>query len=176
MIKKIYKYTLFVQALLLFASCQKPYAPAVTSSRTSILVVEGVINTGSDSTIFKLGRTVGLSGSKGTPELNASITIENDRSAGPVYYLNETGNGKYVSAGLNLDTTGKYRVRIKTSDGKEYLSDFVTPKFTPAIDSLGFTMKNDGLQIYVNTHDANNSTKYYRWDYEETWQFHAKYA
>lgn len=157
-------------------SCRKPYEPPAVHATGSYLVVEGVINTGSDSTVFKLSRTVDLSGNKGTPQLNASITVENDQSAGPVYYLNETGNGKYASAGLNLDTTHQYRVRIKTNDGKEYLSDFVTPKFTPVIDSVGYNIKSDGLQMYVNTHDANNNTKYYRWDYEETWQFHAKYA
>jgi hypothetical protein len=176
MIKKIYKYALIIQALLLFDSCKKPYAPPAITSGPNHLVVEGIINAGSDSTIFKLSRTVDLSGNKGTPELNASVAVENDQSTGPVYYLNEIGNGKYAFAGLNLDNSRKYRIRIKTNDGREYISDFVTPQFTPIIDSVGFNIKNDGLQIYVNTHDANNNTKYYRWDYEETWQFHAKYV
>ncbi|TWI93913.1 uncharacterized protein DUF4249, partial [Mucilaginibacter frigoritolerans] len=33
----------------------------------------------------------------------------------------------------------------------------------------------NGIQLYVNTHDPNNNTRYYLWDYKETWQFHAKY-
>lgn len=170
-----YIYLLLVSALLI-ARCKKPYAPPVVTSNSSYLVVEGVINTGSDSTIFKLSRTVDLSGNKGVPELNAGVTIENDQNAGLVYNLNEMGNGKYASVGLNIVATAKYRVRIKTNDGREYLSDFVTPEPTPVIDSVGFNVKGDNLQIYVNTHDPNNKTKYYRWDYEETWQFHAKYA
>jgi hypothetical protein len=40
---------------------------------------------------------------------------------------------------------------------------------------VGYTAKNTGLQIYVNTHDNTNSSRYYRWDFEETWQFHAKF-
>jgi hypothetical protein len=31
------------------------------------------------------------------------------------------------------------------------------------------------MQLYVNTHDPTNTTKYYRWDYNETWKFHALY-
>jgi hypothetical protein len=176
MIKNIYKYTLIAHALLLFGSCKKPYSPQIKTGASNVLVVEGVINTGSDSTIFKLSHTVDLSGNKGAPELNASVAIENDQGITPVSYLNETGNGKYASAGLNLDTTRKYRVRIKTKDGKEYLSDFVAARFTPPIDSIGFQIKNKDMQIYVNTHDPNNNTRYYRWEYEETWQFHTQYV
>jgi len=31
------------------------------------------------------------------------------------------------------------------------------------------------VKIYVNTHDDANATRYYRWDFTETWQFHSKY-
>ncbi|MBS1526754.1 MAG: DUF4249 domain-containing protein, partial [Bacteroidetes bacterium] len=66
--------------------------------------------------------------------------------------------------------------RIKTNDGKVYLSDFVSVKNSPAIDSIGFNAQGQGVQIYVNTHDDANATKYYRWEYQETWQFHSMYA
>ncbi|MDB5149313.1 MAG: hypothetical protein JWQ57_3333, partial [Mucilaginibacter sp.] len=42
-------------------------------------------------------------------------------------------------------------------------------------DSIGFTIKQGNLQIYVNTHDATSSTRYYRWSYEEAWRFHSKF-
>ena len=55
------------------------------------------------------------------------------------------------------------------------MSDFVDVKLTPPIDSVGYTVKGNNVNLYVNAHDPANKTRYYRWDYDETWQFHAKY-
>jgi len=155
--------------------CKKPYAPTIVSTDNHYLVVEGVINSGADSTFITLNRTVKLSDSVNhTAELGARVTVEGDQGA--VYPLVEMGSGVYASAGLNLDNSHKYHLHIITSDNKEYRSDDEAVKVTPPIDSVGFTVKSDGIQLYVNTHDPNNNTRYYRWDYQETWNFHAKYS
>lgn len=168
---------------LLFVSvlrCKKPYAPPVVSSAASYLVVEGSINSGSDSTFIKLGRTVKLSDKIGSmPELNAVLTIEGDQNAS--YPLIEKGHGYYACAGLNLDNTHKYRLDIKTANGKEYSSDFVSVLDSPPIDSVTFDVNGTpqtgpGMNIYVNTHDASNKVHYFRWDYQETWVFHSHYV
>jgi hypothetical protein len=159
--------------------CTKPYNPKVIVSANNYLVVEGTINTGTDSTMIKLSRTVNISASNSTnPVVDATVVIQNDQNQS--YSLNNLKNGYYTSPILNLDNTHKYRLSITTSDGKIYLSDYVTPIVSPPIDSIGFTgvsnkQQGSGLQIYVNTHDPNNNTHYYHWDYTETWQFHAKY-
>jgi len=161
-------------ALSEIVGCKKPYAPTITASNVSYLVVDGVINSGQDSTIIKLSHTVNISGNvNASPELNATVTVEDDQNA--THPLSDAGQGKYVSAALNLDTTHKYHLHIRTAEGKEYLSDYEAVKYTPPIDSIGFTIKNTGVQLYVNTHDANNSTRYYHWDYSETWKFNTKY-
>ncbi|WP_428328182.1 DUF4249 domain-containing protein [Mucilaginibacter sp.] len=158
---------------IIFAGCKKAYNPPAITAPNSYLVVEGVINT-NDSTIVKLSRTVNLSSKVTTnPVSNAVLTIESD--ANDTYSLNEIVTGKYAFGGFPLDNTHKYRLRIKTPDNQEYLSDFVAVKVTPPIDSVGFTTTGNGLQIYANTHDPKNSTRYYRFDYDETWQFHSKY-
>ena len=58
-----------------------------------------------------------------------------------------------------------------------YLSDYSQAKITPAIDSLGFSVNSasDGISLYANTHDDGKNTRYYRWEYEETWRFHVSY-
>jgi len=155
--------------------CRKPYMAPIQSVNHAYLVVEGTININGQTTI-KLSRSTSLS-SKTTinPLEGANVVIENSQNNS--YSLTETKSGTYVSDSLNLDPTLKYRLRIKTTGGGEYLSDFVTAKTTPPIDSIGFNINgvNNSLNIYANAHDPNNNTRYYRWDYTETWQFHAKY-
>src|SRR5258708_6372267 len=163
--------------LLLFAvsACKKPFNPTVISSPSHYLVVEGVINTGNDSTIIKLSRTVKLdSQTTVNPVLSASVVVESDQNNS--YPLTSNGNGGYISTGLNLPVSQKYRLKIVTGDGQQYLSDFVPVKQTPAIDSIGYVIKDGNVQLYVNSHDPANATRYYRWDFNETWMFHSKYG
>jgi hypothetical protein len=163
--------------LPLVIGCKKPYNPPVVASSGSYLVVEGVINSGSDSTTIKLSRTVNISSATtANPVLNAVLTIENDQNV--IFPLTETTNGNYVTAGLNLNTSHTYRLNIKTTDNKQYQSDFVPVIITPPIDSVGFnivTIPDTGIQIYANTHDPANKIKYYRWDYDENWAFQSRY-
>lgn len=169
--KKIYY---FVISVILMGGCKKPYNPPAIASPGNYLVVEGVINAGSDSTIIKLSRTVNLAaGTTDNPETGAIVSVQSSTNA--TYPLVETSTGSYAVAGLNLDITKTYRISIKTSNNQQYLSDLVPVKVTPPVDSIGFTVQSNGIQLYVNTHDPNNNTHYYRWDYAETWQFHAKY-
>jgi len=159
--------------LFSFFGCRKPYDPPAITASSSYLVVEGVIQNGPDSTIITLSRTVNLSAkTTNSPVTGCSLSIESDQNA--IYPLQELGNGKYAIAGLSLDSTRKYRLRILTP-GDQYLSDFVPVVNAPAVDSVGFDVKSNGIQVNVSTHDPKNATHYYRWDYRETWIFHSNY-
>ena len=160
--------------LLCIISCKKPYIPPVVASGNSYLVVEGTINSGVDTTVIKLSKTINLSTKTVTnPVTNALVTIESDQNA--VYPLTETTGGKYVMAGANIAAPTKYRLRIKTTENKEYLSDFVQVVNAPAIDTVNYSIQGNGVVLNVSTHDPNNSTRYYKWDYSETWIFHSNY-
>lgn len=156
--------------------CKKPYNPSIVSSPNHYLVVEGVINTGSDPTVISISQTVNLGESvQSSPQVGYTVTIQ-DEAGNPVTELHSPlNNGKYSSNGaVNLDPSKKYRLHIANTQ-KVYESDYIAVKNTPAIDSIGFVPKGSNLNLYVNTHDATNNTRYYRWDFEETWRFHARY-
>ena len=168
---KRYNYIIFI--VIWIAGCRKPYNPPAVRASGSYLVVEGVINGGTDSTVIKLSRTVNLSSKNVTnPVIGATLTVERDDNT--VYPLTETANGHYMSPGINLDSTRKYRIRIKTAND-EYLSDFVPVLNSPPIDSVSYVIGNNGINIYSDTHDPKNNTHYYRWDYQETWIIHSNY-
>jgi len=171
---KILKYAVILSICII--SCRKPYAPPATHQGYSYLVVEGLINISTDSTIIKLSRTVKISSEVTTnPELRAQVTVEGDNNTN--YPLTELSDGRYGAAGTSLDLSHKYRLRVQTANNEVYLSSFERALNTPPIDSVGFNilnnLQNPGLQIYVNTHDPTGVIKYFRWDYAEAWKFTA---
>jgi Domain of unknown function (DUF4249) len=158
--------------LLSMAGCKEKYQLPFTSPVTGYLVVEGVINKGPGNTYIELSRTNKLSATQKQYETGASVNVEgNDNST---YQLQEISTGRYY-AFLNLNNSRQYRLRIKTPAGKEYLSDFVEVKITPPIDSISWQEESKGVQLHINTHDPQNNTRYYQWDYDETWEFHSAY-
>jgi Domain of unknown function (DUF4249) len=165
-------YFLFIIAAA--TGCKEVYEPNIISPSTGYLVVEGFINSGNGVSMFTLTRTTKLVDNVFVLyERNAQVQIESNGNE--VYPLNEGLNGTYTSAVLNLNPSSNYRIRINTQVGKEYLSDFTAVKHTPVADSINWRKDDTGLGVYVNTHDDQNNTKYYRWSYTETWEFHSPY-
>jgi hypothetical protein len=174
------KYFLLAGIVLSSLMCRKSYEPPAIKASNHFLAVDGFINTGSFSTTtINLSRSLNLLDSiPNLPELNAQVQIQS--ANGAVFPLTDTGfNGTYVSAQLSLDPIQKYQLSVTTSDGNKYLSDLVMPQSSPPIDSLNWEVVPDPstgterVNIYANAHDQTNNTRYYRWDYTETWQHHS---
>ena len=158
-----------------YLSCKKAFNPHLTTVSANFLAVDGPIISG-DSTFISLSRTTGLNDTtQNKAELKAIVSVEDDQNK--LYPLTETGKGMYVLGVTNFSTARQYRLDIKTTDGKIYQSDFVQLKVTPQIDSLYFKQNSDATVLfYADTHDATNNTRYYRWDYKETWEYHSFYG
>lgn len=172
--KNIY-YIIVIIGIIFISSCKEKYIPPVIDSNLNYLVIDGALINGSDSTIIRLSRTKKLDEeSKKTFEQNAQLTVE-DAEGISLYHFQEINNqGVYAVPGMTLDGNRKYRLRIKTVNGKEYLSDDIEVKATPPIDSVSWLLKTDGVTIYVNSHDPSANTKYYLWQYAETYDYYSK--
>lgn len=151
--------------------CREAYTPPAVTTNNNFLVVEGMIST-NDSTKITLSRTRNLADTiTSLPEKNARVFVESE--SGDIYQLTNDGQGNYASASLNLNITKNYRLRIVTAQN-EYASDFVPVKQAPPIDSLTWEQDRD-VHVFVNTHDPANNTRYYRWEFSETWEYHTFY-
>jgi hypothetical protein len=156
--------------LFVLAACREEYQPQVTQQNLNYLVVEGIINP--DSTTVMLSRTRTINDTTTLiPEPNAVVFIQGER--GSSYLMTTRPGGIYTIGTLPLDLTDKYRLKISVSS-KQYVSDFVNLEHTPPIDSVSWNQNTD-VTISLSTHDPTNNTRYYRWEYEETWEFHSYY-
>jgi hypothetical protein len=150
--------------------CLQTYVSPYKSPPTGYLVVEGFIATNAP-TQFSLTRVIGLAGDSTIPAVGGA-TVRVQGSDSSLYRIPELSGGLYGGITLYLDPTLQYRLLIQTPNGESYASDFVTTKITPPIDSVNWIYDpNNGVNIYVNTHDPNNATHYYRWTCEQTWQY-----
>jgi hypothetical protein len=92
------------------------------------------------------------------------------------YSLTEQTAGHYSIDSIPMNPALKYRLHIKTSNGKEYLSDLAAAKITPPIDTVGYRVGQEDVSIYVSTHDDLKQTQYYQWQFEETWEYTSEYG
>lgn len=174
-----YKLTLAVATILtliVWYGCKEKYTPEIKDNNVKYLVIEGIINTGTDSTIFTLSRTFKLD-NKAVIAFEKGAIVNVESETGNTYVLPELVKaGNYGRPSLNLDPTKRHRLRIRTKDNREYLSDFVESRKAPPIDTLKFDFKNNGLNFYADTHDPSGKSKYYRYSYIETWEYKADLA
>ncbi len=160
--------------VLVVSGCKEPFDPPAVEAPGPYLVVEGVLNAGNGLTTIRISRTSPLDNTtQVVGETGANVRVEGRDNF--TAQLNMTSSGIYSVSGLNLVIGNEYRLRIITNNGKEYLSDYVVARETPPIDSIGFDRNNNGAQMYVNTRDNSNTTRYYKWEYDETWEIRTFY-
>jgi hypothetical protein len=149
-------------------ACRKPFDPESIQGFSSALIVEGVVNPTGPTNIY-LTRTQDLDDKAALkPELKATVQILSENNT--AITLTDRGAGLYSISQLTLNSAQKYRLKIKTASGTEYISDPMPVKNTPAIDKLYWERGPEGVGIYIDAHDSQNNTKYYRWDFEEDWE------
>lgn len=156
------------------AACVEPYPAPDVAENISILVVDGFIDGTNGQATVRLSHTTKLTEEAGSPsEEGADVQVRSE--SGDSFALTELDSGRYIAEGLPIDPLQKYRLYIRARDGQEYVSDYVTVTQTPPIDSVTWRPDGDGVSIMVNTHNDTGESRYYRWEFIETWEYHAPF-
>ena len=167
--------TISIFTLMLMMACVEPYAPQEIKSAENFLVVDGFLDGSSGSAKIKLTHAIALSENIPIPaEEGATVTVEPVKGA--TIPLSETDEGVYTADNLTFDESTAYRLRVKTTGGTEYTSDYIKLKKSPSLDSVVWRGTGKGVQFYVNGHDPFNQTTFYRYVFTETWEFRATYV
>jgi hypothetical protein len=176
---------ILILLLLIQIGCTVQFIPQ-TDEEKELMVVEGMITDQNRKYTIKLSKSLPLGKPViAKPVKGAKVTVSDDKGA--VYSFTEVQTGKYVSDSTKFRgrVGGKYTLFIKTNY-LTYTSQAMEMKPAPPIDSIYYEkvliaepnylgIKEEGCQIYVDTHDPSMKCLYYRWDFTETWEFRLPY-
>ncbi len=165
-------YTVLAFYTLSFACCITRYTPDLEDMGESILVIEGTITNG--ETKIRLSKTAQLDYYSVSPiYVFGDLTIESND--GTIWPLKHTGNGWHITDMGELDPGKSYRLNIEYG-GELYRSPFLHPMLTPEIDTIYYKKEREGspVRICADITNQNQSESYYRWQYEEDWQFNVE--
>lgn len=120
------------------------------------------------------------------PVINAEVYVE-DLENNRQYFSDEGYSGIYLSQNAFSPLVGQsYRLIINLETGESYESSF--EELVPAvpIDSIYDSyveLPNDesdenewGIQFFIDAHDASGRSKYFRYEWEETWQIRVPFS
>jgi hypothetical protein len=154
----------------LLLGCLDSYSPPADLQSAEGLVVEGFLNATDHSIRVVVSHTTPLDNTEPPlPESGAIVSLQSDR--GESLSVAEVQPGIYERSGFNINMEARYQLRVAISDGRQLHSEYVEVRQAPPIDNLALAYDKDGVVVRVNTHDPNGNSRYYRWDYVETWEY-----
>ncbi|MFD2943157.1 DUF4249 domain-containing protein [Flavobacterium notoginsengisoli] len=169
--KYIYKISLFFILAFAISSCTEQYVFRNTDFE-SALVVEGTITNELKNQIIRLSQVYQLEETGPRMEKGANVFILDDQ--GNEYQFTEKDTVYESLTPFRAEPGRKYQLKIKTSAGKNYASDEQVLTTETKIDNVTATVETvngeRGVQINVNSFDPSNTSKYYRYEYAETYK------
>ena len=165
--------------LLLSIGCVEPFTPVI-EEYDKVLVVDGLLSNSDRPTTVILSESISLDDQRAQYVSGAQVTIEDDQ--GVLIPLQEIKPGFYQSDSTTFrGEIGKsYRLHVTLNEGDQFESEWELMKPAPPIDNIEVEfleiMRDNpdskpiqGAQFYLNTKNTEGSTKYYRWEWEETY-------
>lgn len=161
--------------MLLASACLDPFHVPFSEAPNGPVVIDAFLNGSQGTATVRLSRPQEIN----SEDLNATIsgakvTVESPAQS---FDLAEVSPGNYYATGIPTPVGTLFTLRVKTSDGREFLSDPTPVRATPPLDSITFAVGNDkeSLEVLVHAHDPTDLAQYFSWDYEETYEYTAAY-
>ncbi len=156
--------------------CIEPFKLEGVSSNPDFLVVDGFLNATDGIVTVKLTKALGIQeeGQEYPVVLGADVRIiADDGVEYPLQFgdVNSDFPNTYFAQDLTFDTDKKYKLQIIA--GLQYESDFTSIQIAAPVESLEFEALDDDVRILVNSAESPASSQYYRWRYEEAFQYNA---
>ncbi|WP_339788533.1 DUF4249 domain-containing protein [uncultured Imperialibacter sp.] len=176
------KLALVLPIVFIFEGCIEPFDGKSTDYENSLVVDAAIFDTpGPYQVLLSRSRPFGTSNS--LPQTGASVCVTTPE--GVCYPFTEVAPGKYLSDSAEWrgqpGTTYKLEIDV---NGIHFESSEELLRSTPAIDSVYYELEErytdaeevlSGIALFVDTHDENNSTKFYKWTSIESWEIKVEF-
>ncbi len=179
---KVIRGRTYIYLLILLTSCIERYYPESDEIFTGTLVINAALTNLRGTQTIQISRSDGLIYSEFIPESSCVVELENQ--AGEQLSFTEGSPGYYsVNMPEGFMRIGdQYMMRVVTSDGNVYISDYSQLNPPTAIDKIYYEMESyptsdpavnvDGIQFYLDFEIDADSSEFMRWELLETYEFH----
>lgn len=172
----------YIFILLLLAGCVERYYPGSDEVFTGTLVINASLTNIPGIQTIQISRSDGLLYPEFIPESSCVVEVENQ--AGDQLSFSESTPGYYsadVPEGF-MRFGDQYMLRMVTSDGNIYLSDYSRLNPPTTIDSIYYELESyptidpevsiDGIRFYIDFEVDADLSEFMRWELLETYEFH----
>ncbi|MEM8967109.1 MAG: DUF4249 domain-containing protein [Bacteroidota bacterium] len=169
---------------LLLTTCIDPFDIGDVVDGQSRLVVDGLLTNEAKAHRVRLTySSPSLQAFDSEPVTNADVFVE-DENGNRVQFIEE-GEGNYFTPPDFAGTIGAaYTLHIRTAENISYRSSpeimrsvaeidsiYAEPASRTYLTSVGTLLDEWGLEFYVNTGTGLPESNFYRWEWEETYEF-----
>ena len=171
-LKRTYHF-IFLTVMLILANGCVEEIDFITETFESVLVIDATITNEVKTHTIKLSRSYRFEEEGPFPETGATVQILSDTD---VISFIELSPGAYSSSmEFKAMPAINYQLEVMTSDGRTYSSDAVQLAQESEMDNL-YAVREDNddginsMSMYVDSYDPSGNSKFYRYEFEETYK------
>ncbi|MCD4709918.1 MAG: DUF4249 domain-containing protein [Bacteroidales bacterium] len=179
---RVIRLTVYIVASLLFTSCVERYYPGADDVFTGTLVINAHLTSTPGEQTIQISRSDGLLYPEFIPESSCVVEVESE--AGKVVSFSESKPGYYTGDIPSdfMSVGERYMLRVVTSDGNIYISDYSELHMPSAISAIYYERELfptndpeitiDGIRFYMDFEIDSDASEFMRWELIETYEFH----
>ena len=174
------KLTILFLTLVITFGCTVEFIPEFNEEKP-FLVVDGMITDQNEPYRINVSWSYPLNSSQEyNPVYGFTVYVTDD--SGNLYSFTDTGGGIYVSDPESFrGVPGRKYVLHLEDNSHSYESESMELIQVPPVDSLYAEVEDNelyhpgqvtrGYQVYADTRDPADRCRFFRWEFEETWEF-----
>lgn len=172
--------------LIMLAACIKPFTPELGSGAVNQLVVSGKVTGTEGWQEISVSLSSPVEDALFIPVRGCEVNIKDDR--GNIFAMEEEEAGFYRGwiSQEYLVNGRAYIVSMVTPDGDRIESAYDTLIAGASLDSVYYAIEdiptndpsvfNTNMQFYTDLAGEMTDSRYYKWEIDETWEFHSAHA